>query len=216
VRWLALSLLVSVGIECLGMAFWWPEAGVEHSRSMLQAELGFLKQDVRESFWSDDPARFAASWAERARYVLVELTGIKRVSAWIAQPEDHKASAIRSSLRRLGRAIAPYAEAVLTIAQVFAVRLAILILALPTFALFSLVGLVDGLVRRDLRRWGGGRESSYLYHYAKQSVWRFVVIAGIIYLASPISVHPALVLMPFATLFAISIGITASTFKKYL
>ena len=40
----------------------------------------------------------------------------------------------------------------------------------PVFVLFTLVALVDGLVRRDLRRWGGGRESSFVYHYAKQSV----------------------------------------------
>ncbi|MCX8516905.1 MAG: DUF4400 domain-containing protein [Rhodoferax sp.] len=31
-----------------------------------------------------------------------------------------------------------------------------------------MVGVVDGLVRRDLRRWGGGRESSFVYHHAKR------------------------------------------------
>jgi len=41
---------------------------------------------------------------------------------------------------------------------VFAVRVAILTLAMPVLLLFSLVALVDGLVQRDLRRWGGGRE----------------------------------------------------------
>ena len=198
------------------MAFWWPEAGVEHSRAMLQAELEYLAQDVRESLLSNDPARFAASSAEQARYVLLELTGIKRLSMWVSRPVGQRTSGARSTMRRLGQAIAPYGQAILTIAQVFAVRLAILILALPTFALFSLVGLVDGLVRRDLRRWGGGRESSYLYHYAKNSVWRFVVIACILYLALPFSLHPSYILLPFAMLFAISIGITASTFKKYL
>ena len=55
------------------------------------------------------------------------------------------------------------------VTQVFSVRLAILMLATPVFLLFSLVALVDGLVRRDLRRWGGGRESSFVYHYAKKA-----------------------------------------------
>lgn len=123
---------------------------------------------------------------------------------------------MRSLLRYLRQAIAPYAEAARNIVQLFAVRLAVLILTLPTFILFSVVGLIDGLVRRDLRRWGGGRESSYLYHYAKKSVWRFVLIAAITYLALPISLHPAFILLPFAILFAVSISITASTFKKYL
>jgi hypothetical protein len=45
------------------------------------------------------------------------------------------------------------------------------------FVLFTLVALVDGLVRLDLRRWGGGRESSFVYHYAKQPVLPLVALA---------------------------------------
>jgi integrating conjugative element membrane protein (TIGR03747 family) len=96
------------------------------------------------------------------------------------------------------------------------VRLAILCLATPLFILLSLVGLVDGLVQRDLRRWGGGRESSYVYHYAKRSVWRFVLAAWVSYLALPVSLHPIFIVLPFAILFAMSISLTASRFKKYL
>jgi len=71
------------------------------------------------------------------------------------------------------------------------------IAAMPIFLLFSLVALVDGLVQRDLRRWGGGRESSFVYHYAKKAALPLVVL-------------------PFATLFALTVAVTASTFKKYL
>ena len=106
--------------------------------------------------------------------------------------------------------------AAIQIVQVFSVRLAILCLATPVFVLFSLIGLIDGLVQRDLRRWGGGRESSYLYHHAKNSVWMFVLSAWVSYLALPFSLHPVFIVLPFAILFAISVSITASTFKKYL
>ena len=174
----------------------------------------YSKTFVRASF-TDSPERFAASFAKNARS-LIELTGVGHLSSGIWNRAGQKPSALRSFLRYLGQAIAPYAEAARNIVQLFAVRLAVLILTLPTFVLFSVVGLIDGLVRRDLRRWGGGRESSYLYHYAKKSVWRFVLIAAITYLALPISLHPAFILLPFAILFAVSISITASTFKKYL
>ena len=50
-----------------------------------------------------------------------------------------------------------YVLAMMQVTQVFSVRLAILTLAMPIYLLFSLVALVDGLVQRDLRRWGGGR-----------------------------------------------------------
>ncbi|WP_420793160.1 DUF4400 domain-containing protein [Pseudomonas guariconensis] len=56
-----------------------------------------------------------------------------------------------------------YALAVLFTVLIFCVRLVVLALTIPLFALAAFTGLVDGLVRRDLRRFGSGRESSYLY-----------------------------------------------------
>ncbi len=164
---------------------------------------------------TDSPGRFAASFAKSARS-LFELTGIRHLLSGTWNRAGQERSALRAYLQHLRQAVATHAEAARNIVQLFAVRLAVLILTLPTFVLFFVVGLIDGLVRRDLRRWGGGRESSYLYHYAKKSVWRFVLIAAITYLALPISLHPAFVLVPFAILFAASINITASTFKKYM
>jgi len=38
----------------------------------------------------------------------------------------------------------------------------------------------------------------------------------VIYLALRFSLHPSFVVLPFATLFALSVAVTASTFKKYL
>jgi hypothetical protein len=38
----------------------------------------------------------------------------------------------------------------------------------------------------------------------------------VIYLALPFSLHPSFVVLPFATLFALSVAVTVSTFKKYL
>lgn len=214
-RWLALSLLISIAIECLGMALWWPETGPEHSRTMLQTELGYLRRDFHQSLFTKEPGLFATSFAKTARSLL-ELTGIQHQLSRTWNGAGRNPSTLRSVLNYLGQSIAPYAEAARSIVQLFAVRMAVLILTLPTFTLFAMVGLIDGLVRRDLRRWGGGRESSFLYHYAKKSAWRFALFAAISYLALPISLHPTFILLPFAILFAASFGITASSFKKYL
>lgn len=81
--------------------------------------------------------------------------------------------------------------------------------------LFSLVALVDGFVKRDLRFWGGGRESSFVYHWAKRSAMPLLVLSWVIFLALPFSLHPTDIVLPFATLFALSIAVTAGTFKKY-
>jgi integrating conjugative element membrane protein (TIGR03747 family) len=216
IRWLLFSLLFSIAVECLGMVFWWPEAGLDHSRQMLAQEIEYLDQDFRQSVLSSDPSTFARTIADRSHYYLFERTGVLRLSEWLSRPLANDEMGTRAELHNAYKPVAKFVTAAIQVVQVFSVRLAILCLATPVFLLFSLIGLVDGLVQRDLRRWGGGRESSYLYHYAKNSVWMFMLSAWVCYLALPISLHPVFIVLPFAILFAISISITASTFKKYL
>lgn len=214
--WLLLSLVFSVVIEWAGMLFWWPQAGTDHSRTMLAAELGYLDAELGRSILSSDPARFATGLADKVHDVLFESTGVVDFVAWASLPPDDGGQGLRRTLYPLFHAVAPFVVAAMQITQVFAVRLAILALASPVFVLFSLVALVDGLVQRDLRRWSGGRESSFVYHWAKRSALPLLVLAWVLYLALPFSLHPAFVVLPFATLFALSIAVTASTFKKYL
>jgi len=216
IRWLMLSLLFSIIVECLGMVIWWPEAGLEHSRQMLSKEIEYLDRDFRQSTLSSDPGRFARKIAQRSHYFLFELTGVVKLTEWLSRPATTNETGVRPKLYHLYRPVAVFVTAAIQIVQVFSVRLAILCLATPIFLIFSLIGLVDGLVQRDLRRWGGGRESSYLYHYAKNSVWIFVLTAWVGYLALPFSLHPVFIVLPFAIMFGFSISVTASTFKKYL
>ncbi|NMG04534.1 TIGR03747 family integrating conjugative element membrane protein, partial [Azoarcus taiwanensis] len=98
----------------------------------------------------------------------------------------------------------------------FLVRLLVLVLTLPLFLLAAFVGLVDGLVRRDIRRFGAGRESGFVYHRAKAALMPLAVLPWVIYLALPVSLHPLLVLLPGAMLLGLAVNITASSFKKYL
>ena len=52
----------------------------------------------------------------------------------------------------------------------------------------TFVGLVDGLVRRDIRRFGAGRESGFIYHRARASLIPLAVLPWVAYLALPVSV----------------------------
>lgn len=216
IHWLLLSLLISIVIECVGMIYWWPDSGLGHSRRMLDTEIGWLDRDFRQSLLSSEPARAARNTADRSHDLLFERTGLRRLEEWLRRSAVDTGSSAKNRFRRWYRPTADFITAAGQVVQLFAVRLTVLCLATPVFLLFSLVGLVDGLVQRDLRRWGGGRESSYLYHYAKGSVWAFLIAAWVIYLAMPVSINPAFIIVPFAMLFAFSISITASTFKKYL
>lgn len=214
--WLVAALLFSILVEWAGMLFWWKDEGPLHSRAMLQQELDYLNENFRHSIVSSNPARFARDFADNSYHYLFEWTHFVDFIRWLQQPPRPKESAIRALLRSLYARIGDYVVAAMTVTQVFAVRMAVLALAMPVFVLFGLVALVDGLVQRDLRRWAGGRESSFVYHHAKKVMFPAVVLAWVVYLGIPISVHPNHVILPFATLFALAMAVTAGSFKKYL
>lgn len=216
IKWLVVSLVFSILIEWIGMVFWWQEQGLAHSRQMLVNELQFLGADFHRSWLTAHPMQFASDLSYRFYHFAFEWTGIVDLIQWITPVPAPDESGVRPVLHRFYSPVADFVMAAMQITQVFAVRLAILTLATPVFGLFTLVALVDGLVRRDLRRWGGGRESSFVYHYAKKAALPLIVIAWVLYLALPVSLHPSWIILPFALAFGFAITITASTFKKYL
>ncbi len=216
ILWLLFSLLFSIVVEWVGMVLWWPEQGLDHSRTMLSNEISYLDTDFRRSVVTSDPARFAKQVADGTYHYLFEVTRVVAFIHWVSPSPRQEEQGMRPTLHKIYRPLAEFVIAAMQVTQVFSVRLAILSLATPVFLLFSLVALVDGLVRRDLRRWGGGRESSFVYHYAKKAVLPLVVITWVTYLALPFSLHPTFIVLPFAALFAFAVAVTASTFKKYL
>lgn len=216
IKWLLFSLLFSIVVEWVGMNLWWPEQGLNHSRMMLSHEIGYLDTDFRRSIVTSDPARFAKKVADGTYHYLFEVTRFVAFLRWVSPSPRAEEAGLRPTLHKVYRPIAEFVIAAMQVTQVFSVRLAILMLATPVFLLFSLVALVDGLVRRDLRRWGGGRESSFVYHYAKKVAIPLVVLTWVVYLSLPFSLHPTFVIIPFATLFALTVAVIASTFKKYL
>ena len=215
-KWLFISLILSILIEWVGMMFWWEEQGLAHSRRMLVKELQFLGADFHRSWLTEDPVQFASGLSERFYTIAFEWTGVVDLIAWITPASGIEESGLRPILHRFYRPVADFVLAAMQITQVFALRLAILTLATPLLGLFTLVALVDGLVRRDLRRWSGGRESSFVYHYAKKAAIPLIIMAWVLYLALPFSLHPSWIILPFALAFAFAVTITASTFKKYL
>jgi hypothetical protein len=59
---------------------------------------------------------------------------------------------VRPTLHKIYRPLAEFVIAAMQVTQVFSVRL-----ATPVFLLFSLLVLIDDLVRQNFHRWGGGR-----------------------------------------------------------
>ncbi len=216
VFFLLLTLVFSILTEWIGMTVIWPDQGARHSTQMLAHELDVLNADFKHSAIVEHPKQFAERFGVVFYRYTVQATGVETLIQWLAQPSTTPVTGFRARLRGWYQSTAQYLLAAVTIIQVFATRLAILTLAFPAFILLSLVGLVDGLVQRDIRRWSGGRETSFVYHWAKRLVLPSLYLPWIVYLAMPVSVHPNRVVLPFALLCAVSIAVMATTFKKYM
>jgi integrating conjugative element membrane protein (TIGR03747 family) len=215
---LIMTLGFSIATEWIGMATgFWDEAGTRHSQTMLEQELDILNSDFKRSVIVEQPARFARRFADNFYDLILRKSGIESLIIASTKPTPGvDDGSFRNRLRRFYQLAQDYIFAAMLITQVFAVRLAVLILALPAFVLLGLMGLTDGLVQRDIRRWSGGRESSFVYHWAKKLLYPALILPWILYLAIPSCIHPNLIVLPFAMLFAVSVRVMASMFKKYL
>lgn len=213
---LLVSFVLAVVLECIGMAWWWPHEGSAHSRQLLDEESQYLASTFRRHLIAADPSAFATRVAARLTDVIYDLTGLARVHTWATSPPAPGEPTLRAYVHRLAHRLTDYLVCIRQTAQLFGLRLAIIVLALPGVVLCGLVAVVDGLVCRDLRRWGGGRESGFVYHWAKRLALPLSVGIWVVYLALPLSLSAPLVVVPFSLVLGVSLAATVRAFKKYL
>jgi len=214
------SLLLCIVIECVGMHFFWPDDGWRHAQGMLNDELVHISDYFTRSVVVQEPGRSARMLIEGAYDWLFVKSGLldwmRDAAAQSRAGASRQAHDFRYYLGQVYVHLESYLIASAYTVLVFLVRLLVLTLTLPLFLMAAFVGLVDGLVRRDVRRFGAGRESGFVYHRARAALMPLAVLPWVTYLALPVSVHPLLILLPSAALLGIAVDVAATTFKKYL
>lgn len=213
------SLLFSIVVECVGMHLFWKDQGWRHSQQMLQYELGHLSSHFTRSVVVQT-GRTAHEMVDTGyEWVFVRSGLLERMSQTAERARASSQGQTRN-FRYFISQVYVWTESYLIAAAfttlTFLVRLLVLVLTLPLIFTAAFVGLIDGLVRRDVRRFGAGRESGFIYHRAKASLMPLAVLPWVTYLALPVSVHPLLILLPSTALLGLGISLTAGSFKKYL
>ena len=208
------SLIFSIVLEFVGMLWFWPEQGWHHSHAMWLSELGWLSDHFKDSLLVEEPAQATAEVIQHLNEWVVVRSGWAQFDTHL-KLLSHEVS-VEGQFAQAYVALQDYLLAALFTVFTFVVRLAILTLATPLFLLAVITGAVDGLMRRDLRKFGADRESSFVYHRAKRTLLPLMVSPWVIYLSLPTSVNPIWVLLPCAALLWWMVAITATTFKKYL
>ncbi|MDF5890283.1 TIGR03747 family integrating conjugative element membrane protein [Pseudomonas syringae pv. syringae] len=211
---LVASLLFSILIEFAGLLLFWSDQGWRHSQAMLSSELGWLSEHFKSSLIIQKPGPTIVQWLDFLNQWLLVKTGF----ADFAQRArvSSQGNGLWSWINQLYVSIEDFVLAAVYVTFTFVVRLTILALATPLFLLAMFTGFVDGLMRRDLRKFGAGRESSFVYHRAKRAVIPLLIVPWIIYLSLPFSLNPLVIFVPCAAMLGVTTAITAATFKKYI
>ena len=183
-----IAMGLSIGLEWTGILVgWWSSY---HSVQLLTTERGFIEAIDTFPLLALEPVSLASH------------AGLK-VDA-LARTVGFQASS------------GAYAFAAINTIKLVLLRLAICVFSVPAFVLVSLVALFDGLVMRDIRKYTGGHESSYVFHKAKRFVVPSVALTISVYLMLPVSIPPVLVFGPTLALTGAAIYTATSRFKKYL
>lgn len=98
----------------------------------------------------------------------------------------------------------------------FMQRLVWLAAMLPLLCLCAITGLTEGLVRRDLRRFGSGLESVFFHRYVIRFGCSVTSTVWVFYLAQPLLVPAMLILLPAALWFGITVWMVVGSFKRWL
>jgi len=205
------AMLCSVIIEWIGMAFLWPELGSAHSYEMMKTELGWFSNDFTHSLFATEPVKLVGRILSLLNHWLYIDIGLKKFAN-----QPHGLAQKDSVKIQIYYFLKEYALAGLYIVSIFLLRLAVILFSMPLFILAITVGIVDGLVSRDLRKFGCGYESGFIYHHSKIMIIKPLLASGMVYLALPFSIHPLTILLPSALLHGLSISITIRSFKKYI
>lgn len=216
---LCASLFISIIVEIVGMSFFWADEGYQHAQSMFYAELEQFSEIFTQSIVHSNPVQFVTWVLEVTHEWLFVRTGITEQAQAIVTPTDLDSARklrFREFIALAYSNIQDYVLAAAFTTLTFILRVMVLFLSLPLILLAIFVGLIDGLVRRDIRRIVAGHESGFIYHRARSMLIPLTVLPWMVYLAMPWSVSPLLVLLPGAILLGAAVNITAGSFKRYI
>lgn len=214
------SLLLSLLIEFLCMAFLWPEQGAAHSQRMLLTESSWLSAEFTRSLLLSEPSITTINgFSHLYEWAFVDsgLTGwINAQNQDLLHSNNEFSRQVNAWLKWIAGYVHEYLLAAMYVTGVTVVRGIILLLSVPLFVMVAMVAVVEGLSRRDLRRYGAAYESSFVYHHARRLVKPALCVPSMLYLAWPVAVYPNLLLLPAALLFGAAITVTLTSFKKYI
>lgn len=199
-RWIAALCALVLLIDLVFVLLVWPD-GAQSLGELIAAERRILGLDS-----SGTAGRFVDATISVAYDWVFVKTGL---GDWLALQRSGLLAALINGLWVL-------VETAVLGLQLFALRVAVLVLSLSLFVAVGITAVADGLYGWLMRRTGGGRESGFIYHRAKRAVPAFMLLVWVVYLVPPIPMDPRWIVPPFVVAFAIALRMRVAFFKKHL
>lgn len=193
--------MLAIALEWLGDAFFWRNACASHSEQVLQATWQWWKSSAGAPMWLVEDLAIVSDTLQKGSAALIASFSGQSGLFWT----EAVTTVVHCALLSAGN-----------VTLTFLLRLTILLRAVPLFALAIIIGLIDGLVRRDLRRFGAGHESGFVYHHARRMISSSLIATGLVWLAVPVFLVPEYVLMLGSLIIGVTVSVDIGTFKKYL
>ncbi|EBA4497738.1 TIGR03747 family integrating conjugative element membrane protein [Salmonella enterica] len=193
--------MLAIALEWLGDAFFWRNTCASHSEQVLQATWQWWQSSAGAPAWLVEDLALASDTLQQGIAALIASFSGQSGLFWT----EAVTTEIRCALLSAGN-----------VTLTFLLRLAILLQALPLFVLTIVIGLIDGLVRRDLRRFGAGHESGFVYHYARRMIGSSLAATGLVWQVVPVFLGPEYVLVPGTLVVGLVVSMAIGIFKKYL
>ena len=199
-RWTAALCALVLLIDLLFVVFIWAD-GAQYLAELLARERQLLGLDSESS-----AGRFVDATVTVAYDWVFVKTGL---GDWLATQRSGLLAAVINGLWVL-------VETAVLGLQLFAMRVAVLVLSVPLFVVVGVTAVADGLYGWLMRRTRGGRESGFIYHRAKRAVPAFLLLVWVVYLIPPTPMDPRWIMPPFILAFAIALRLRVAFFKKHL
>lgn len=182
------ALVLRVVLELAGLYFWWPQEGSKHVFLVMKQEQVELISTLLPHPLGKDIRVLLESGVTHILKVRNKTNGLLHELATVLAY-----SLLSFMLRLLWLSTMP-----------------------PLLCLCVVIGLTEGLVQRDLRRFGSGLESVFLHRYVIRSGSSVATTLWVFYLAQPLFLPAMLVLLPTALWFGITVWMVAGSFKRWL
>ncbi|EGS1128094.1 DUF4400 domain-containing protein [Salmonella bongori] len=193
--------MLAMALEWLGEAFLWRNTCASHSEQVLQATWQWWRVSAGAPVWLVEDLAIVRGKLQQGIAALIASFSGQSGLFWT----EAVTTVIHCAILSAGN-----------VTLTFLLRLAILLQVLPLFVLTITIGLVDGLVRRDLRRFGAGHESGFVYHHARRMIGSSLAGTGLVWLTVPVFLEPRYIVIPGVMLIGFAGSVATGAFKKHL